>query len=93
MVSASDRYKQLKDIINSDQWDECFADTNFPRTCIPSSTNSESSGPVTRRKRPSPDNEEFRRKLRFFRAKSTSGMLIFSILNYLFMFCKIKVSF
>lgn len=84
MCLPAGRVRQLRDIINAGEWDEYLADADIRRTNIrfagvPSTTDSESSGPVTRRKRRSAEMEE---PVPETQVKYVAGLYTNAICNY-----------
>ena len=77
MCLTADGLRQLREIINADQWDECLADVHLPKPSIPSTVISDASGPATRRKRSSTEIEEFTTEGRFCKTRArpaTTGL-------------------
>lgn len=87
MCLTADGLRQLREIINADEWDEYLSDVYHPMSYVPSSTTSEASGPVTRRKRSSAELGELTSEARFCKAKarSATGLHMITIL-YLYFF-------
>lgn len=81
MCLTADGLRQLREIINADEWDEYLSDVYHPMSYVPSSTTSEASAPVTRRKRSSAELEELASEARFCKpkARSATGLQQFSI--------------
>lgn len=78
MCLTADNVRQLREIINADEWDEYLADVYHPMSYVPSST-SEASGPVTRRKRSSAELGELASEPRFSKAKARSATGLYMI--------------
>lgn len=87
MCLTADGLRQLREIINADEWDEYLSDVYHPMSYVPSSTTSEASAPVTRRKRSSAELEELASEARFCKpkARSATGLHMITIFYLYFL--------